>query len=150
MFCFLHGSKMTMKIHCALLWQHFRWISSSWADEEASSGKLRHRAISILMNFHTVLILKLNTCLILPLRCFCALSQWVFHNFFPVFRFLTPPCPHLSCFLLRYFFILSGFLEWYCVMTKNIKVVFVIWSRALCCYILCICTVYYVFFSWTE
>lgn len=51
--------------------QVFRWISfSSWAVEEASSGRLRLSAISILMNFHTTLILKLNTCLVLPLRCF--------------------------------------------------------------------------------
>lgn len=78
--------------------QVFRWISfSSWAVEEASSGRLRHSAISILMNFHTTLILKLNTCLILPLRCFWTLAPFLFviHNFT-----LSLLCPCLTSLLL--------------------------------------------------
>lgn len=101
----VHGSRMTMKFHCALLWQRFRWISSfSWADEEASSGRLRHRSISILMNFHTVLIFKLNTCLVLPLRCFCAPSLSLPLSFcFRTFFLSSPPSP-LSLSLLSQVF----------------------------------------------
>lgn len=152
MFCFIFFMEAEWQLKFTV--HYYDSISGGLCkDDEASSGKLRHGAISILMNFNTVLILKLNTCLILPLRCVFALSQWEFQNFFPSgFYLLLVLFVFTTHVLVIFIWLLRVRL---CEKNKRLG----LWPETgpFVCYITCKIFVKHVkknvvglFFSWTE